>query len=239
MLDAVILDSDFPLTPTHVDTDVQIPKLDLRLGFWKPGGHQQQPHPCLLRRLRTAVGQLQRFPQPPNTASAPVPVGHSEDICGLDTCRIEQRVEDRYRLGHGQAATDIESSTGSGRHAHSRDCAHLFIGQLIAADENASLAVPVSAHDLCWRSRIEPFRAEYGGCRHAGQRRTRRQPRRARFGARRQLGVFWDVYVAEHRAVSRAQFTAGHDAMRERLTAEKWDFVHGGILSERPQYCVR
>lgn len=168
VMDAVILNSDLPLTPPHVDPHAQIPKRDLRLRLWKSGAYQQQPHPRLLRRLRTAVGQLQRGPQPPNAASSGVPVGHSDDVCGFDTRGIEQCVEDRYRLGSGQAATDVESGAGRGRHAHSPDRAHLVISQLIAVHNDASLPVPIGAHDLRGRGRVEPFGAEYRGGGKAG-----------------------------------------------------------------------
>jgi hypothetical protein len=148
-----------------------------------------------------------------------VPLGHSNDVRRLGGRRTQQRVEDRNRPGDGQAATDVEGSPGRGRHAHSPDRLHLVVGQLIAVDNRASLSVPVVAHNLRGRGRIEPFGARDGGGGEARQRCARRQPCRTGFGDRRELRFPVDVHVAEHRSISRPQIGAGDGAAVERLAA--------------------
>jgi hypothetical protein len=102
-----------------------------------------------------------------------MPVAHSEDVCGFYPRRVEQRVENRYRLGHRQSTTNVESGSGRGRHAHSPDDAHLVVGQLIAVHHDAWLTMPIRTHDLCRRSHIEPFRAVHRGRRKPAQRGAR------------------------------------------------------------------
>jgi hypothetical protein len=91
-----------------------------------------------------------------------VPLGHSNDVRRLGG-RCTQQRRGPEPPGDGQAATDVEGSPGRGRRAHSPDRLHLVVGQLIAVDNHASLSVPIVAHDLRGRGRIEPFGARDGG----------------------------------------------------------------------------
>ena len=74
MLDAVVLDSDSPFPPSHVDPDARqagfVGELDLRLGRRQAGVDQQESYPTLLRRFGAAVNQRQDPSQPPNIPAA-------------------------------------------------------------------------------------------------------------------------------------------------------------------------
>ncbi len=61
MLDAVVLDGDFPFRPTHVDTNMHgavfVGEADLRLRWRKACTNQHQPDPALLWGLGASVDE--------------------------------------------------------------------------------------------------------------------------------------------------------------------------------------
>ncbi len=169
------------------------------------------------------------------TPRAPgVPIGDEADVGGLGTCRVEQGVEDRDRTGDRSGATDAETRSGCCRHGHSRDHVHLAVGQRVAVDHDAGLAMPVAAHDLCGRGAVAPFPAVH---RRDGQDRQGApvDSHAARLYRRRQPRFLENVHVAEHRPVSGAQLAPGNRAPPERRAAKEW--LHAVPAFSPPYVC--
>ena len=100
-------------------------------GLGKSGSDQEQPRPSFLRRLRTAVHQVDGSAQAAQARERPVPSDHGADLRTLQPCGVRESVKSHHSVRRAcfPAAEVVGGPRRCGR-AISRDDAELPRGRV-------------------------------------------------------------------------------------------------------------
>ena len=240
VMPTVVLDSDLPPPPPHVQADVHmtvlIAEFDLGLRLRQPRSDQQQSRSSLGRRLCSGVDEFEDLAQLSDPTCTPVPISERADVVRLDAGGTHQSVQHLDGTIGLQPPADIERRSDRCGGGQSIDPTHLFVRQRAAPH-----------HDAAWRSTLHPMEfdvhvivdpsgAVQRGRRQADDGDGPSRPQHRGLGPDPQCGVdrTVDVHTAEDRDVVLAQLVWREMAARHRRCTQERTLPHAHSTWARP-----
>jgi hypothetical protein len=122
---ALVLHGDLDVFPTHIEDRDDLPVFVTRgdLGLWRRESRadEKQSQPCLAGRLGARVDQGQGTTGTSDAAAALVTLCEQLDVGNLEVRHMSERIDGRYRLADGIAASKVESRPCRICRGHARD----------------------------------------------------------------------------------------------------------------------